>query len=256
VDAENEIVILPQLELLGYLYDFYGRAKHLLASLSPVFLHPPTRSPMFQALQMMTAQAVMERLTLLINHVIAAEPLAQQRLVRHSGRCLALRFEGGPRWVPLPESIAFRITPAGLLDWCGPSAADVPAQPDLRVLMDVSKPLSLLGNTLMGERPTFQIAGDAAFASDVSWLIDNVRWDVEDDLARITGPMAARQIVRLGQAVAQALRDAAKRFTGFAGFKTQADQPFSASKAAFTDAPMRESHHTAPPDAAAETSAR
>jgi ubiquinone biosynthesis accessory factor UbiJ len=183
---------------------------------------------MFQALQLMTAQAVMERLTLLINHVIAAEPIAQQRLARHAQRCLALRFEGGPPWVPLPAAIAFRVTPAGLLEWCGPSAADVPAEPDLRVQMDVSHPLSVLGQTLMGKRPSFQIAGDAAFASDVSWLIDNVRWDVEDDLARITGPMAARQIVRWGQAAAQALREGARRFSGFAGFKPEPDQPFAA----------------------------
>jgi ubiquinone biosynthesis accessory factor UbiJ len=216
----------------------------------PTVVDQQKRFLMFQALQMMAAGAVMERITLVINHVIAAEPLAQQRLVRHTGRCLALRFEGGPSWVPfLPESIAFRITPAGLLEWCGPSSADVPAEPDLRVVMDASKPLSTLGKTLMGERPAFQIAGDGAFASDVSWLIDNVRWDVEDDLARITGPMAARQIVRVGQALAQALRDAAKRFAGFTGFKTEPDQPFAS-------APARDVYPATTPDAPAEPPTR
>jgi ubiquinone biosynthesis accessory factor UbiJ len=186
---------------------------------------------MFQALQTMASQAVMERLTLLVNHVIAAEPVAQRRLMGHAQRCLALRFEGGQSWVPLPNTVAFRVTPAGLLEWCGPSVADVPAQPDLRVMMDVSRPLSIVGKALMGERPSFQIAGDAAFASDVSWLIDNVRWDVEDDLSRIVGPMVARQIVRSGQAVAQALRDAARRFSGF---KATSDSSFTAAARAAT----------------------
>jgi ubiquinone biosynthesis accessory factor UbiJ len=161
---------------------------------------------------------------------------------------LVLCFEGGASWVPLPSTVAFRITPAGLLEWCGPSSADLPTQPDLRVVMDVGKPLSVVGKALMGERPGFQIAGDAAFASDVSWLIDNVRWDVEDDLSRVTGPMAARQMVRLGHAVAQALREGVRRFSGFsdfAGFGTApSEQPFSASARA---ASARDAH--AAPDA-------
>ena len=46
--------------------------------------------------------------------------------------------------------------------------------------------------------------------ADVNWLIANVRWDVEDDLARVIGDAPAREIVRWGRAAAAALR-------GFAG---------------------------------------
>ena len=61
-----------------------------------------------------------------------------------------------------------------------------------------------------GGTPPMDIQGDAAFAADVNWLIANVRWDVDDDLARVIGDAPAREIVRWGRAMASALR-------GFAG---------------------------------------
>ena len=55
-----------------------------------------------------------------------------------------------------------------------------------------------------------QARRDAAFATDLDWLIDNLRWDVQDDLARIVGDAPARQIGRVGGWLAGALREGAK----------------------------------------------
>jgi ubiquinone biosynthesis protein UbiJ len=52
------------------------------------------------------------------------------------------------------------------------------------------------------------IEGDAQLASDVDWLLKNLRWDVTDDLDRLFGPTVAHQLHRLGSALAQALRAA------------------------------------------------
>ena len=159
------------------------------------------------------AAAVMERATLLANHVLASEPIAQARLRAHAGRCLQLQFDGWPTLLPPLPAIAFRVSPAGLVEWCG---AELPADPDLRVRIDASNPALLMARSLVGERPAIEIAGDAAFATDVNWLFDNLRWDVEDDLARIVGAGPAREISRLGRAIAAALRESARSLAGLA----------------------------------------
>lgn len=160
---------------------------------------------MLHSLQALASTAVMERAVLLANHVIAAEPVAAQRLHEHAGRVVQLHFDGWPRLLPPLPPTALRITPAGLLEWCGD---DAPAQPDLRVDVDASNPALLVLRSLSGERPRIEVAGDARFATDVHWLVDNLRWDLEDDLARLIGPGPARELSRLGQGVATALRGA------------------------------------------------
>ncbi|MCW5666033.1 MAG: hypothetical protein KIT35_19560 [Piscinibacter sp.] len=162
---------------------------------------------MLQSLQTFASAAVMERVTLLLNHVIASEPAAQQRLRPHTGRLLEIRFDGWPSLLPPLPATAFRISAAGLLEWCG---QEPPATPELRVGVDASNPALALVQTLSGERPRVEIAGDAQFATDVNWLFDNLRWDVQDDLARIVGDAPARELARLGQGIAAGLREAVR----------------------------------------------
>ena len=58
------------------------------------------------------------------------------------------------------------------------------------------------------------IEGDVQFAAEVSWLVDNVRWDAEEDLARLIGDAPAHTLAEGGRAVAQALRQLASRLPG------------------------------------------
>jgi ubiquinone biosynthesis accessory factor UbiJ len=153
------------------------------------------------------APAVMERVTLLLNHVLGSEPAAAARLRAHSGRCMRVQFAGWPSLLPAWPVLAFRVTPAALLEWCG---TDTPAVIDLDVAIDASNPALALLQALGGERPRIDVTGDAAFAADVSWLFDNLRWDVQDDLARIVGQANAHEAARLGTAVAGAVRGAAR----------------------------------------------
>jgi len=155
--------------------------------------------------------AAMERITLLLNHVIAAEPVAAERLRPHSGRSIQLQWTGWPGLLPPPPVVAFAITPAGLLEWNGGQA---PALPDLRVSIDASNPLRLMGQWLSGERPAVVIEGDSALATDVSWLIDNLRWDIEDDVARIIGQAPAHELARAASLVAGGFREAARALQG------------------------------------------
>lgn len=162
---------------------------------------------MLHTLQNLAGSAVMERGTLLINHVIASEPVAMQRLREHTGRSIRLHFDAWPALLPALPALAFVVTPAGLVEWCPEAPAD---GADLRVAIDASNPALAMVQAMAGERPRVDVAGDATFAADVNWLFDNLRWDVQDDLARIVGDAPAREIARIGRGVAAGMRQAAR----------------------------------------------
>jgi ubiquinone biosynthesis protein UbiJ len=162
---------------------------------------------MLEALNALFAPAVMERLTLAFNHVLGGEPIAVERLKAHRGRSIRLHFDGWPTLLPAPPAFAFRVTPAGLLEWRG---TDAPAQADLELRMDASNPAMLLAEMAAGTAPAVEVQGDAAFATDINWLIANLRWDVEADLERLVGARAAHQIARVGSSFMQGLRAAAR----------------------------------------------
>lgn len=151
--------------------------------------------------------AVVERLVLVINHVLSTEVAATARLAPHSGRVMALEFAQWPKLLPPVPELRFRVTPPGLLEWCGLAA---PPSADLTVRVDASNPPLLFVQALAGEPPRLEIAGDAALATDMQWLVDNLRWDIEADLDRMFGPIVARQIGRLGSALARGLRALAR----------------------------------------------
>ncbi len=169
---------------------------------------------MFHTLTSALQAALIERLTLLLNHVLASETAATERLRDHIGRNVRLQFDGWPGLLPPLPEISFRVTPAGLLEWCG---SDTAPEPDLRLRLDVSNPaLALAQWASSGERPRVDVQGDAQFAADLSWLMDNLRWDVQDDLERLVGQAPAHELARIGSLIAGGLRGAADLLSGMA----------------------------------------
>lgn len=166
---------------------------------------------MFHALRVFAGTAVLQRAVLLANHVLSSEPSATERLRRHAGRHLRIEFVGWPSLLPV---LAFDVTPAGLIEWRGD--VDSAVLSDLRVTIDASNPALAIVRGLGGTRPAIDITGDAQFAADVSWLIDNLKWDLEDDLAQLIGQGPAHQAARVGQAAAGAFRAVAARMTALA----------------------------------------
>lgn len=176
---------------------------------------------MFRTLTTGLRAALAERLTLLLNHVLAAEPAATERLRAHGGRSLQLQLDGWPALLPALPELAFCVTPAGLLEWCG---TELPASPDLRLRLDASNPALAMAQWAAGERPRVDVQGDAGFAADLSWLMDNLRWDVQDDLARLVGEAPAHEIARVGRLLAGGLRETVRALSGWA---TRAGEPGS-----------------------------
>jgi ubiquinone biosynthesis protein UbiJ len=69
-----------------------------------------------------------------------------------------------------------------------------------------ASPLGLAQSALRGERPPVRIDGAVDFASDLQWLADNLRWDIEDDMARVIGDVPAHTLASVARSAAQALR--------------------------------------------------
>jgi ubiquinone biosynthesis protein UbiJ len=59
---------------------------------------------------------------------------------------------------------------------------------------------------LRGDKPAIRNEGDVQLAAEINWLVDHVRWDVEEDLARLIGDAPAHQVAQVARRAAQALR--------------------------------------------------
>lgn len=167
--------------------------------------------------------AALARLVLLLNHVVSSEPQAAARLKPHAGRPIDVRWTGAgaaslppvlAQWLPqglTPPPIRLLITPAGLFE--AVDTASPPASPDgsttptgLTLTVDLGEPLGLLKRLSRGERPDVQIEGDAALAEVASWLMKNLRWDLQDDVARWLGSTPAELLRKVGGGIREALQ--------------------------------------------------
>ena len=124
------------------------------------------------------------RLVLLLNHVLMQEPQAQDRLRRQSGRTARLVW-GANVWT-------LRATPAGLVERVAPAPGSAPA--DLTMTLTETRWAALAQTLAAGQRPAVNIEGDVQLAAEVGWLVENLRWDVEEDLARWLGDPAAHTL--------------------------------------------------------------
>ncbi|MGB3451965.1 MULTISPECIES: hypothetical protein [unclassified Simplicispira] len=133
------------------------------------------------------------RVVLLLNHVLMQEPAATQRLLPRRGRVVRVQWR--------QFFMALQITPAGLFDKAAEGAT-----PDLRLEVTQTSPLDLAQAALRGDRPTVRIDGDVQFAGDIQWLADNLRWELEEDLARLLGDVPAHTLASIARGAMQALR--------------------------------------------------
>ena len=133
------------------------------------------------------------RLVLLLNHVLMQEPEAIARLTRLKGRVVRVQ------WRTLSMTLA--PTPAGLLElFTGHNAAD------LSLVVADDSPISLAQTVLTGGKPSIKIEGDVQLAAEVNWLVNHVRWDIEEDLSRIFGDAPAHAMATMAKQVVYGLK--------------------------------------------------
>ncbi|HEY2629813.1 MAG TPA: SCP2 sterol-binding domain-containing protein [Usitatibacter sp.] len=151
-----------------------------------------------------------------INHVLRSAPLAMERLASHAGR--TARFNVGP------VSMSFTVQSNGEV-----AAAAADAARDL----DVTIPPLALPKLAARDEDAWRgvrIEGDAGFAQDVSFIARNLAWDVEEDLSRVVGDIAAHRIVSTARSLHQWGREAGQRLAqGAAEYWTE-ESPLVASR--------------------------
>ncbi|MGC4061466.1 MAG: hypothetical protein QM749_11725 [Aquabacterium sp.] len=169
-------------------------------------------------------QLALPKLTLLLNHIVSSEPVATAKLQAHAGRTVDIRWvapfsptlpgflgRAGFSTQVAPTPWRFVITPAGLFE-----AVEAPvAQANnssatqsngLTITVHLPDPLTLARLALKGERPEVDIEGDAALAEIASWMMKNLRWDVQDDVARWLGTAPAELLRSVGASIKQSLQ--------------------------------------------------
>ena len=133
------------------------------------------------------------RVVLFLNHVLMQEKAAQDRLRRQKAK--PVRIQWGDFHLTLAP------TAAGLVERCSPDAT-----PELSVTLTQRSPLAIAQSVLAGQKPGVDIQGDVQLAAEVAWLVDNVRWDVEEDLSRVVGDATAHTLASFARSAAQAVK--------------------------------------------------
>ncbi len=151
-----------------------------------------------------------------VNHVLRSAPVAMERLRKHAGRTVA--FQLGP------VTLDFTVQTTGQVSAALPGAAR-----DLEVRISPF----LLPRIVANEEAAFreiEMKGDMEFAQEVSYLAANVTWDVEEDLSRVVGDIAAHRIVSVARQIGRWGRDAPLRLAqGAAEYWTE-ESPLIASR--------------------------
>lgn len=156
-----------------------------------------------------------------LNHLLNAEPWARERLRAHSGAHLLI--EAGI------FKAALCIDELGTL-----SVANADSQPDVKVLI----PAEAIFNGVLDPQRMFsaiKLEGAADVAESFAFVFRNLRWDVESDLAKVVGDIAARRLNLAGQSLAKSLRLAVRNAAGNIGEYAIHDGAMIASKEQLQD---------------------
>lgn len=151
-----------------------------------------------------------------VNHVLRTAPLARERLAKHAGRTVVFRL--GP------------LTPAFTIQTTGEVTA---ALRDAARDLDVRISPFLLPRLMAREEAAWrevEMSGDMELAQEISFIARNLTWDVEEDLSRVVGDIAAHRVVSAARSVNGWARDATLRTAqGAAEYWTE-ESPMIASR--------------------------
>lgn len=116
-----------------------------------------------------------------INHLLAQEPWARDKLARHAGKVAV--FDGGV------AALRLKVAADGMLQ-----AADAGDAPNVIIRARLAD-LPLIAQNRERAFSYVQIDGDADFANTISQLSQSLRWEAEADLSPWIGDIAANRLV-------------------------------------------------------------
>lgn len=120
-----------------------------------------------------------------INHLLRSASWARDVLRRHVGK--TARFE------VFPFAVAFTVLDSGEV---APAGADAPPAATVRLAPGLMLRLAARDESAWRE---IDITGDTDFASAIHHVTRNLRWDVEEDLSRVFGDVAAHRMAETGR---------------------------------------------------------
>jgi ubiquinone biosynthesis protein UbiJ len=134
-----------------------------------------------------------------INHLLADEQWAREKLAPFAGKRVRVTAPG------LPD-LAFTVGGDGMIE-----STKGDGDPDLTVaLSPAALPKLMQRDESVLQAVSF--TGDAELAAALQFLFRHLRWEVEEDLSRVVGDVAAHRIVETGRAFSAWQKDAAERF--------------------------------------------
>lgn len=125
-----------------------------------------------------------------VNYLLTAEPWARGRLLGFAGKIARLPFGNG-------AVLQVRISESGLLDedTTGVEATVSIVLPNDAMIRVLTDPPSLFSAAT--------ISGSADLAETLGFVFRNLRWDIEHDLSRVTGDIAAHRILQVAKGLLQ-----------------------------------------------------
>ena len=151
-----------------------------------------------------------------LNHVLKSAPLALERLRKHAGRTAA--FHVGPL------TLAFTVQTTGEV---ASAVAGAARDLDVRISPFLLPRLALREEAAWRE---IEMQGDMELAQEISYLARNLDWDVEEDLSKVVGDIAAHRMVGTAREVVEWGREASLRLAqGVAEYWTE-EAPLIASR--------------------------
>jgi ubiquinone biosynthesis protein UbiJ len=122
-----------------------------------------------------------------LNHLLGQAEWARRQLQSFAGR--QARFDMPP-W-----QFAFSVSADGLFEPVGEGEIDVtvalPAETPLLALQGIDRAMA-----------EAHVTGNAEFATALSFVLKNLRWDAEEDLSRLVGDIAAHRMVGAASSLA------------------------------------------------------
>ena len=135
-----------------------------------------------------------------VNHLLAPAAWARGSLVEHAGKTAVFDL--------FPMRVAVAVEADGTL-----RPAPEGAIPSVTIRLTHATVLQILAEGEDAWRKA-QIEGDTAFAAVIAKVAANLRWDVEEDLSRVFGDIAARRMAAAGRSAAAWPKQAATSFAG------------------------------------------
>jgi len=134
-----------------------------------------------------------------INHVLGQEPWACTELAKHAGKTILIELPFG--------RLGFEINPSGCLEVLREFGSPTLAlEVSTKAMSDL---IASPGNLKEQAFKAVKITGDADLAQVLGRLAGQLRWEYEEDLARIVGDAPANFAVRQGKKFVSATRSAA-----------------------------------------------